>query len=103
PTTHVISEAGPAAFAAYSAPSSQPEPITPPRPIAVSCQNPKSRLNPNTTQPSRLVPFPTSSERSPATTRQGSTSLRNLDLGSVGAGRRSRPPRAPQDGARRRR
>jgi hypothetical protein len=40
PITQVSIASGPAALAAYSAASSQPDPITPLKLTAVSCQNP---------------------------------------------------------------
>src|SRR5579875_791695 len=43
PTIQVMMLAGPAALAAYWPPSSQPEPMTPLKPMAVSCQKPRWR------------------------------------------------------------
>ena len=47
PTTQVSSEAGPAAAAACIGLSSQPEPITPPKAMPVSCQKPRCRRKPS--------------------------------------------------------
>ena len=41
PTSQATIASGPAICAATMAPSSQPEPITPLKPIAVSCQSPR--------------------------------------------------------------